>query len=389
MNPAPTETAAPSSAASPAAELPPPPENGDSPALTATQPPPAPVPQPPPLPVPPPRHPFLFHGNAREFFRIWIVNTLLTLLTAGLFLAWAKVRKRRYLRGCTELMGHRFDYRARPSRILIGNLIVLIFVLGYALFGVVYPIIRYGVLGAGVLFLPWIVVRSLSFNAHNTAYRGMRFRFSSQVSAAAFVYLLEPVLIVITLGLYYPAWVRSVRRYQVDHHRLGDAYFRFDVPNRQYYRAYILGALITLAGVLVGGMLVAVLIGATQNRQPGLLAFLPFLACYGAGAFLGKHFIYGSLFNQVWNGTRLDQHRFVATMKTERWIGLQAVNLGAILITGGLLYPWAVIRSQHYVASCLTFLPAGEIDGIERMGEKDGSGVGDSAGEFVGLDFGL
>ncbi|MFO1450341.1 MAG: YjgN family protein [Opitutaceae bacterium] len=347
------------------------------------------MPQPPPLPVPPPRHPFLFHGNAREFFRIWIVNTLLTLLTAGLFLAWAKVRKRRYLRGCTELMGHRFDYRARPSRILIGNLIVLVFFLGYALFGVVYPIIRYGVLGAGVLFLPWIVVRSLSFNAHNTAYRGMRFRFTSQVSAAAFVYLLEPVLIVITLGIYYPAWVRSVRRYQVDHHRLGDGFFRFDVPNRQYYRAYILGALITLAGVLVGGMLVAVLIGATQNRQPGLLALLPFLACYGAGAFLGKHFIYGSLFNQIWNGTRLDQHRFVASMRTERWIGLQAVNLGAILITGGLLYPWAVIRSQPYVASCLTFLPAGDIDGIERMGEKDGSGVGDSAGEFVGLDFGL
>src|SRR6266540_5363662 len=54
--------------------------------------------------------PFRFHGDAREYFRIWIVNTLLTLLTFGLFSAWAKVRKRRYLRGNTELLGHRFDY---------------------------------------------------------------------------------------------------------------------------------------------------------------------------------------------------------------------------------------------------------------------------------------
>ena len=104
------------------------------------------APEPPVLPAIPARHPVQFHGDAREFFRIWIVNTLLTLLSAGLFLAWAKVRKRRYLRGCTEIMGHRFDYRAHPSRILVGNLIVLVFFLGYTLFGVVYPPIRYGVM---------------------------------------------------------------------------------------------------------------------------------------------------------------------------------------------------------------------------------------------------
>ena len=37
---------------------------------------------------------FRFHGNGAEYFRIWIVNFLLTLLTLGVYSAWAKVRKK-------------------------------------------------------------------------------------------------------------------------------------------------------------------------------------------------------------------------------------------------------------------------------------------------------
>lgn len=43
--------------------------------------------------------PFRFTGNGREYFRIWIVNTLLTILTLGIYSAWAKVRKKRYIYG--------------------------------------------------------------------------------------------------------------------------------------------------------------------------------------------------------------------------------------------------------------------------------------------------
>ena len=36
-----------------------------------------------------------FDGPAAEYFRIWIVNLLLTLLSLGVYSAWAKVRKAR------------------------------------------------------------------------------------------------------------------------------------------------------------------------------------------------------------------------------------------------------------------------------------------------------
>jgi len=39
---------------------------------------------------------FYFTGKGGEYFRIWIVNICLTILTLGIYSAWATVRTRRY-----------------------------------------------------------------------------------------------------------------------------------------------------------------------------------------------------------------------------------------------------------------------------------------------------
>ena len=41
----------------------------------------------------------VFTGSGSEYFRIWIINLLLTLATAGLYLPWAKARRLRYFMG--------------------------------------------------------------------------------------------------------------------------------------------------------------------------------------------------------------------------------------------------------------------------------------------------
>ena len=333
--------------------------------------------------------PFIFHGDATEYFRIWIVNTLLSVLTLGLFTAWAKVRKRRYLRGNTELLGHRFDYTADPRRILVGNLIVLTLFLAYGLFGVVYPAVRYLALGVIVIFLPWIVVRSLSFNAHHTVWRGLRFRFHPSLSAAAMVYLFQPVLIVVTLGFYYPAWIRARNEFSISRHRLGTAYFRFTANTGPFYLAYLAAAAMVFAGFMAIVVTMAFVTNGNSGHLPNTTQLLPAVLLYGATLYVAKHFVFASLFNHVWNGTQLDEHRFRGHMRIGQWLKLQLTNLGAIVATCGLLYPWALIRSTRYAQSCLEFIPAGPLDAITRLGEGDGSAVGDTAAEFTSLDFGL
>lgn len=56
--------------------------------------------------------PFEFRGNASEFFGIWIVNLLLSVLTLGIYSAWAKVRTKRYFYGNTFVDDSAFEYRA-------------------------------------------------------------------------------------------------------------------------------------------------------------------------------------------------------------------------------------------------------------------------------------
>jgi len=43
-------------------------------------------------PEPPTRIPFEFLGTGSEYFKIWLVNIILSILTLGIYSAWAKVR---------------------------------------------------------------------------------------------------------------------------------------------------------------------------------------------------------------------------------------------------------------------------------------------------------
>jgi uncharacterized membrane protein YjgN (DUF898 family) len=76
-------------------------------------------------------------------------------------------------------------------------------------------------------------------------------------------------------------------------------------------------------------------------------------------------------------------------LSSRRWLGLQLTNLGAIIVSFGLLYPWALIRSTRYAIESIELQPSPSFEKIERVGGRNGSAVGDTAAEFAGLDFGL
>ena len=57
-------------------------------------------------------------------------ESLLTLVTLGIYSAWAKVRKTRYFWQNTRLDGHAFDYHGDPRAILLGRIVALALVLG-------------------------------------------------------------------------------------------------------------------------------------------------------------------------------------------------------------------------------------------------------------------
>ena len=70
-------------------------------------------------------HGIAFSGSGSEYFRIWIVNLLLTLVTLSLYYPWAKVRRLRYFHTNTQVAGHALDFHGEPVKMLRGHLLVL------------------------------------------------------------------------------------------------------------------------------------------------------------------------------------------------------------------------------------------------------------------------
>ena len=54
--------------------------------------------------------PFEFRGNGKAYFRIWVVNLFLSLITLGVYSAWAKVRSNRYFYSHLYMDNTSFEY---------------------------------------------------------------------------------------------------------------------------------------------------------------------------------------------------------------------------------------------------------------------------------------
>ena len=94
---------------------------------------------------------FEFRGNAKEWFGIWIVNLLLSIVTIGIYSAWAKVRTKKYFYNHTYVEGRNFDYHATGKQILIGRLIIIAAIVILQVITVVLPFVGVPLI-VGLLF---------------------------------------------------------------------------------------------------------------------------------------------------------------------------------------------------------------------------------------------
>ena len=199
-----------------------------------------------------------FTGKGGEYFRIWIVNLALTILTLGIYSAWAKVRRLQYFYRNTALLGNSFDYHGDPIAILKGRLI------GVGLL-VVYNVTLYLNIFLGLLVfvlliaaLPWLLQRSICFKLVNSSYRGLRFRFNGGIGGAYAVFLGWPLLGYFTLGMLFPLAHQRIKAYQHNHSAFGTSAFSFSADEGKFYVIYLKALGMALLPVFLFGVLAAV-----------------------------------------------------------------------------------------------------------------------------------
>jgi len=366
--------------------------------------------------------PFEFKADTKEYFKIWIVNIALSIVTLGIYSAWAKVRTNRYMYASTYLNNSNFEYNANPKRILIGRLIVFGF---YGLFYLFANILGFLSIAGGiviifVLLLPWLIRQAIRFRLKSTTYRNIHFSYKGKTRSFYKLALLGIAIFAIYGGASYflqitfgknfggiissvlfsfiiiPLLYREYKHLVLNNAYYGQHRFGFDATKKDTIIVFVSIALITFIFMLIFGVIVSfggiLFQEAITQAFQGDIAQIIFTIAFALIASLAigfyKGLADGFFSNFTRNNTKLDTAHFKGDIEPVSLGFISATNSFAILASVGLLYPWARIRYlkykfDHTMIACSDYnkFVASEQDTISTVGEE--------AMDFFDIDIGI
>lgn len=368
--------------------------------------------------------PVEFRGNGSEYFGIWIVNLLLSILTLGIYSAWAKVRTNQYFYSNTLVDGHSFGYHAVPMQILKGRILAIgLFVL-YNLLSAVNPILALAGILLFAVLLPWIIVVALRFRLRMTSYRNVRFAFRGDVGEAFIYYMMLPGLVItasamlatfgaaifqrdltaqmIAMGLAALLWLALFPQIilRKDRWRFGNIQYgrtplvRANFNARPYYLALLASgvAVMLFIGLAIAAVTALGLSGGNLKSDP--------TTAVGFTVVIFVGYMFSLFFGITVYTTIVRNHQFNNLVipnlaKTRSNINLWSYlllmmgNAGLLLITLGFAYPWVSVRTVRYLANHTQVRVDPAIEEVLGRTENADAAFADEASEVFDMDIGL
>ncbi|MFI5327967.1 MAG: YjgN family protein, partial [Candidatus Rokuibacteriota bacterium] len=318
------------------------------------------------LPVPPSdtlRRPS-FHGTGGTLFGIHVVNTLLTIITFGVYYFWAKTRLRRYLFGQTAIEGDRFAYHGTGRELLLGTLkAALVFGVPIYLLNIIRDVLDVpvllkvlaGVLSGSLLFVlfPVAMVGARRYRLGRTSWRGIRFSFRGRVWELVKIVIVGTVLTGLTLGLYYPIFLVKRQAFMISNSYFGSERFDFAGRGRDLFWVYVQAILLTL----------------------------PTLGLCWVWYIARKR-------RYFWDHTAFGAARFSCTVTGRALLSLWAVNLLLLVVTLGIAWPWVRVRNIHFAFRNLSLLGPLDLARIQQEAQRV-STMGEGLSGFFDSGFDL
>ena len=360
-----------------------------------------------------------FGGDGGDYFRIWIVNLVLTILTLGIYSAWAKVRRTRYFHANVQLDGVAFQYHGQPGAILRGRLLVAALFLAYSLAGVFSVAAGLVALTVLALLAPWFFFKAMRFRLTNTSWRGLRFGFASRAGEAYQVLLPAVVLWVAfvamaprgptspgqlppTFGLFIalellffallPYFHARLKRYQHGATTFGALRFSFEPSTGAFYGLYLKAAALMVLPAITAGVVAAIVIpvltrSGASGGEVGLVAlFLAFALLYAVS---GAYY-FSRMLRLVWSRTRGGPLSFQSDLSARSFAWL-ILKVGLLtVVTLGFYWPWAavaLVRAQVESVTVTASQPLATITAGQQPVER--SAAGEGAMDLFGWDLGL
>jgi uncharacterized membrane protein YjgN (DUF898 family) len=379
-----------------------------------------------------------FNGTGSEYFKIWIVNILLTIITLGIYYPWAKVRNRRYFYANSSLGGRAFEYHATGKQLFVGFLIGILFFALYTLLGQVNPRIAGVVLIIFMLALPWLIWRSLMFNMRVTSFSNVHFSFKGKLGKVYIIFLLYPLLFITIIALFgviasiiipiikdinpailamvgsivgfsgifvylfFFAFIKkSSTEYVINNSYYGQGTFQSELESKRFFIIFLK----TIGISFIPMILLAMSANFFTKMNPEMLSYTGGTNGFVGGAelfFIVAYFVL--LFvvmlimsymitrerSYIYDNIVLDDTiTFESTLRARDLAWVMASNIFLIFLTLGLAFPWAKVRVTRLMLENTLVDTEFGFDNYITQQERAVSALGDQIGDAFDVDVGV
>ena len=380
-----------------------------------------------------------FTGSGSEYFKIWIVNILLTIITLGIYHPWAKVRNRRYFYGNTNLAERNFEYHATGKQLLLGFIIGVIVFAIYTFVTQIAPQFAIVFILLFMLIFPWLIWRSLIFNMKVTSFSNVHFSFKGALKTAYAIFLGYPLLAYLIIGvavaiivsalkpilesinpdiliiggivfallvlfgyIYIIAFInKKSKEYFIGNSYYGQGKFSTNLELKKFFIITLksFGLLLVL---LFGFVLITSVLGMgidqlaalkPENMEKGGLpigAIIALFITYFVMIFSMLIVMAYGMTRQrtyVYENSTLDEKiSFKSTLRARDFIWVMFSNMFLVLITLGFASPWAKVRmARLMLTNTLVDTSVGFNEYITQQQDNSGA-IGEQIGEAFDVD---
>ncbi|MDO9434250.1 YjgN family protein [Hydrogenophaga sp.] len=376
-----------------------------------------------------------FTGSGSEYFRIWIVNLLLTLVTFTLYVPFARARRIAYFQNNTLVGGDPLGFHADPWKMFRGYLLVLLLGLGYWAVSKFLPGLTWLAVVVFMVLWPALWRASLQFRLRNTSWRGVRLSFQGDLKSA-YLSMLPFFLPALVFVLFLPAvredetmareaanglaalvgfvmlaffallpWLFArMKRYQHGGYAFAQERTQLQVGAGRFYALFFKTSAVSIvAGLLVGGALVLVALlvlggaeamGALAGGRAGFAGAVIMVVALGLIYLLmplvTMPYFAARFQNLLWGGTQSPKIGFESALRFRDLFRVTLVNWLLIVVTLGFYWPFAKVRTARLKLEAMSLEVEGPVDEWISRAQRSSQGVlGDAAGDFFGIDMGL
>ena len=394
-------------------------------------------------------HPLEFTGSGGEYFRVWIVNVLLSVITLGFYTPWARRRTAQYFYSHTLVTDSPLEFTAPQGKMVKGFVLLVLITLAYniaANTGQDTAVALF--LLAGAALAPFIWASAMRFRLGATRWRGLRLQFTASwkevyiaswpVFALALVWfgvffglqMLSPELsdvlqaaeeeirkprmpaftpamgglLVLGLVLTVLCFIRLEYNYKsllVRRAHLGAEPGRWKPVYMDFVKVWLATVAVFIVCVVLISVLVSVLAGgslalaAAASKQLGLWMFVILMVAIVAGVFLlflasapARAYREARMFQLMWNNIGVGQiARFKCDLRSTGYVWLRLKNMLLPLCTLGLYRPFARVSESRMKVESVTAHVKGGVEQVAgRMVRQQQGGLGDALADAAGLD---